>query len=136
MMADHEAHGRRPLDGEAGERTRPPRGNRYAEPVGRTGAFVAAVRARRGDGYVRSWLSELTCQFENCVVWTHDMGAIQLNRDCDSEIVAHGVVIRVDAESRAHYRHATDAIFKTQQASASERATKKLAKKLKREGKS
>ncbi|HVY86229.1 MAG TPA: hypothetical protein VG943_13930 [Caulobacterales bacterium] len=86
-----------------------PRGQRFAHPVGRTAAFVRAVIAGKGRDFAKAWLSERTCQFEDCVIWTHDLGATRLIRLCGTLITEHRIVVRVDDESRAHFRRMTDA---------------------------
>jgi len=109
---------------------------RCNEPIGRTGRFVADVRAARGDGYVRSWLSSITCQFEDCVVWTSDSGVAHINRDCADAITAHGVVIRADDASRAHYIAGTDAMLTARREIEAKKAARKIARREKRARKS
>lgn len=86
------------------------RGLRSGEPVGRTASFVLAVAGSRGPRYVASWLSPKTCQFEDCVVWTHTLGRERLYRECSDQIAAANIVIRCDDQSIAHYRAYADAI--------------------------
>lgn len=105
---------------------------RSKNPIGRTGAFVEAVRAVRGDAWVRSWLSPLTCQFEDCVVWTFETGRVTINAACSDLIAAHNIVIRADAESHAHYIAATDQIIAEAAARNAEKRAKSLARKEKR----
>lgn len=87
---------------------------RFPDPTGRTFAFVGDVMAARGPHYVRSWLS-ITCLFQDKTIWTSDIGAERLNRDCSQLVEKHGIAIKADAQSRKHFREATapyDGLFK------------------------
>ncbi len=83
------------------ERAPSPTQARSIRPLGRTAAFVAEARKRQGESFVRSWLSA-SCRFEECVIWTSDLGRRRINAKCASEIFAHRIVIRSDAESEAY----------------------------------
>lgn len=82
-------------------------GTRTAQPVGRTAAFVAAAREALGQAFVTAWLSRITCQFEDCVIWTSDYGQSVLRRRCSGLIAAHNIAVKVDDQSRAHFTAST-----------------------------
>jgi hypothetical protein len=63
-------------------------------PLGRTARFVEAVRAAKGEPYVRSWLSGQTCEFEDCVIWTLGASRIRINRECAALIREHRIVVK------------------------------------------
>lgn len=82
-------------------------GPRRESPFGFTKSFVEEIEAIRGKPYVRFWLSAVTCQFAERTVWTSDLGVERLTQECGAIANKHGVSIRVDADSRRHFREAT-----------------------------
>lgn len=85
-----------------------PRGHRSDNPVGRTAAFVADVRAAKGDDFVSSWLSPRIAQFEDCVIWTIDFVRAHIVRHCGSLISEHRIVVREDQRAIEHFRTQTE----------------------------
>lgn len=67
-------------------------------------AFAAEVEALLGAPYAKSWLSSVTCQYTDDCVWTSDLGVERLGRECGEIAKKHGVEIKADAASRAHFR--------------------------------
>lgn len=107
---------------------------RSEQPVGATAMFVAAVRAQRGDDYVRSWLSD-TCQFEDRKVWTSHAGVERLRRECEPLLARYEVSVDADAESIEHYQAATEAALALANSERAALAAKKQERRLKRAGK-
>ena len=85
-----------------------PRAPRRTEPFGKTAAFVAKVREIRGEGYVKSWLTGTTCQFEDAVIWTSQFGCGRLNNDWSVLRFDMGIRIESDEQSRAHFQKQTE----------------------------
>ena len=76
-------------------------------PEGAAFAYVNDVTRHMGEPYVRSWLSAMTCQFSDGIIWTTDLVADTLRRDTENLIGKHGIVIRVDQQSREHFKRNT-----------------------------
>lgn len=97
MFEDDTTNGRR-------VRAEPPAARqRQTEPCGRTAQFVAAFTRRYGVPFAKSWLSGRTCQFEDGVIWTGSFPACWLRENCGDLLGQHRVVVRHDADSRAHF---------------------------------
>lgn len=73
-----------------------PEGAKLAPEGAPVTAFVASVRAKFGDAYVKSWLSDVTCAFTENVVLTTNLGAERLNRDVGNIATECGVKIAYD----------------------------------------
>lgn len=84
-----------------------PRAPRSAEPHGPVAIFISRAREIRGDGYVRSWLTGTTCQFEENTIWTTPYNAGRLNNDFSVMLFDLRVKVRSDDQSRAHFQKQT-----------------------------
>lgn len=73
-----------------------PEGAKLAPEGGPVAEFVARVRAKFGDAYVKSWLSNITCAFTENVVLTTNLGSERLNRDVGNIATECGVKIAYD----------------------------------------
>lgn len=98
---------------------------RSPTPFGRTLDFVEKVRAVHGAAYVRSWL-QLTCQFDERVVWTWNYGADRLRRECGKLAEEAGVFIRTDQAAQDYFMANTQT-FADQQALAGPKPKRKAA---------
>jgi len=88
------------------------KGPRSHLPSGKTEAFVNEVRALRGDDFAFSWLGHVTCQFQDDVIWTSDIGIERLDQTCSGLIRKYGIEVVADDQSRQHFRDQTEAYAK------------------------
>lgn len=81
---------------------------RTNEPGPLLAAFIEAVREVHGDGFVKSWLSPLTCQYQGKTIWTHSLGAERLVQRTNGLMVKHDVVVMSDEAARRSFREGTE----------------------------
>lgn len=74
------------------------KGKRSLVPHGRTHAFVEAVANSHGHAYVKSWLSNLSCDFTDDTIFTLGVTFDRLNQTCDGHLRKHGVRLEICPE--------------------------------------
>lgn len=83
-----------------------PEGARIAPDSEAVVTFIARVKAKMGEPYVSSWLSERTCAFTDKVVLTTGLGAERLTRDVGNIATECGVKIAHDPLVTERFRSA------------------------------
>lgn len=89
------------------EDVKAPRSN---EPSAALRPYLEECAALFGSGFIKSWLSPLTCQFQGKTIWTHPLGQERLTERTARQLLKHDVVIRSDESARQHFRSNTDHI--------------------------
>lgn len=70
-------------------------------------SFINDVTSSHGEGFYKSWLSPLTCQYQGKTLWTHPLGVDRLNERCGKIMERHDITAAWDEASRAHFRKQT-----------------------------
>lgn len=83
------------------------RAPRSIDPSPEMRAFINDVTSTHGEGFYKSWLSPLTCQYQAKTLWTHPLGVERLLERCSKVAERHGITISWDKESRKHFRDQT-----------------------------
>lgn len=81
---------------------------RTNEPSPIVRAYIDEVQATYGEGFVKSWLSPLTCQYQGKSIWTHPTAVERIVDRTSGLMAKHDVAARWDAASSDAFRKNTE----------------------------
>ena len=80
---------------------------RTNEPSEALFPYLREVASIHGDGFMKSWLSPLTCQFQGKTIWTHALGRERLIQRTSGLLEKYDVLVMTDEDARRHFLDST-----------------------------